>query len=196
MLWKWLPVEYPFSSHNPSVCSVTQTSWPIYYPSGFGLQCTAEEGFLECSDALWDASPGCFHQPVVGQGPPREVWEGIQVSLNVTFFCLLGLKPQSWIWYIYHLVWFAVCFLRNMCSQILLFMVTSLHLLLPHTCSQGLCVSVHASPLWAGGWWSWDLCGWRPTWGSVEATRAHPHWCNVTYKEKGIVYQLEKKQHY
>lgn len=61
----------------------------IFYLSGFGLQCTTEEGFPECSYALRDASAGCFHQPVAGQRPPREVWERIQVSLNVTFFCLL-----------------------------------------------------------------------------------------------------------
>lgn len=43
------------------------------YLSGVGLQCTAEEGVPECSDALWDASSGCFHQPVAGTGPQREI---------------------------------------------------------------------------------------------------------------------------
>lgn len=71
----------------------------------------------------------------------------------------------------------------------------SSHHLLLHTCSQGLCVSFHASPLWAGGWWSGDLCRWSPTWGSVKAACAHPYWCDVTYKEKGMVSQLENKVH-
>lgn len=60
-----------------SVCKHDIPSTPppplFLYLSGLGLQCPTEEGFPECSDALWDAAAGCFHQPVAGQGPQGEV---------------------------------------------------------------------------------------------------------------------------
>lgn len=43
------------------------------FSSGAWFQCQAEEGFPECGDALRDATPGCFHHPVVGEGPAREI---------------------------------------------------------------------------------------------------------------------------
>lgn len=67
------------------------------------------------------------------------------------------------------------------------------HNLVPHSCSQGLCVSLYASPVWAWGWWSRDLCRWSPSWGSVQAARAHPYWCHVTNKKKGKYKQPETR---
>lgn len=33
---------------------------------GVGFQCPPTEGLLKCSNALWNATPGCFHHPVAG----------------------------------------------------------------------------------------------------------------------------------
>lgn len=50
--------------------------WDLHlfgFSSGAWFQCQAEEGFLECGDALWYASTGCLHHPVVGEGPARKI---------------------------------------------------------------------------------------------------------------------------
>lgn len=56
---------------------------------------------------------------------------------------------------------------------------------LPPACLQGLRVSVHASPLRAGGRRCRDVCGRRSTRGPVQAARAHAHRSDVAHQEKG-----------
>lgn len=52
----------------------------VFLFPGVGFQLSAEEGLPECSDALWDATPGCLHHPVAGPGPARQIRERVQVS--------------------------------------------------------------------------------------------------------------------
>lgn len=52
--------------------------------AGAGLQLSAEEGFPERSDALWDAAPRCLHHTVAGSRPEREIGEGVQVREAAT----------------------------------------------------------------------------------------------------------------
>ncbi len=50
--------------------------------AGVGFQCSSEEGLPERSDALWDATSGCLHNPVAGQRLAWQIREGVQVSFS------------------------------------------------------------------------------------------------------------------